>query len=609
MAAYPSLREFIDALDRAGELVRVADPLSPRLEIAALADRAMKSPGGGKALLVENPDGSRMPVLVNAFGSRRRLELALGVGDVEEIPRRIEALLKTSPPRSLGEAVRLLPSLLELRGVPPRRRRGRAPCQEVVWTGDEVDLGRLPVLTCWPGDGGPFVTLPCVFTRDPETGRQNVGMYRLQVFDGRTTGMHWHIHKDGSRAHEMHRRGGGRMEVAAAIGTDPVVTYCATAPLPHGLDELMLAGFIRRRPVELARCVTVDLWVPASAEIVLEGYVDPGETRVEGPFGDHTGVYSPAEPYPVFHVTAVTHRRDPTYLTTVVGIPPMEDEWLGYATERIFAPLLRTQWPEVGEMHLPPAGVFHNLCLLAVDKHYPMQARRLFQGMWGAGQMSFTKILAALDPDVDVRDGAAAARALLDRARIPGSLVFAEGVLDALDHASPSALWGGKLGIDATRTVPGEPGHGGPPPPDEDLPSEEAILAALQGSFPGLRSCRTPVRGTRLGLALLVFRKGRPGEGEQLSRAAVGIPGVHVAVVVEGEGDEELPRLVWRALASIDPLRDVRVVGDRLAVDATFKGPQEGHPRPWPAEVSHPEQVLRAVEPVARRLGLTRQEP
>ena len=238
-----------------------------------------------------------------------------------------------------------------------------------------------------------------------------------------------------------------------------------------------------------------------------------------------------------------------------------------------------------------------------------MQARRLFQGLWGAGQMSFTKILAALDPDVEVRDGAAAARALLDRARIPGSLVFTEGVLDALDHASPSALWGGKLGIDATRSVPGEPGHGEPLSPPEDLPAEAAILAALQGSFPGLRSCRTPVRGTRLGLVLLVLRKARPGEGGELSRAAVELPGVHVAVAVEGEGDEELPRLVWRALASLDPARDVRVVGDRLAVDATFKGAPEGHPRPWPAEVSHPEEILRAVEPVARRLGLTRQEP
>lgn len=609
MAAYPSLREFIQTLEREGELVRVPEPLSPRLEIAALADRAMKSPGGGKALLIERPRGAGMPVLANAFGSRRRLELALGVEDVEEIPRRIEALLRTSPPRTLGEAVRLLPSLLELRGVPPRRRRGRAPCQEVVLTGDDVDLGRLPVLTCWPGDGGPFVTLPCVFTKDPGTGRQNVGMYRLQVFDARTAGMHWHIHKDGSRAHEMDRRRGGRTEVAVAIGTDPVVTYCATAPLPHGVDELLLAGFLRRRPVELARCVSVDLWVPATAEIVLEGYVEPGEERVEGPFGDHTGVYSPAEPYPVFHVTALTHRRDPVYAATVVGIPPMEDEWLGYATERIFAPLLRTQWPEVAEMHLPPAGVFHNLCLLAVDKHYPMQARRLFQGLWGAGQMSFTKVLAALDPEVDVRDESAAVRALLDRSRIPESLVFGEGVLDALDHASPSALWGGKLGIDATRVLPGEPGHGEALPPSEGLPGEEAIRSALAATFPGLRVCRTPVRGARQGLAVLVLRKSRPGEGAELARAAVELPGVHVAVAVEGEGSETMHRLAWRILASIDPKRDVRVFGNRVAVDATFKGPAEGHPRPWPAEVSHPEEVLRAVEPVARRLGFPRQEP
>ncbi|MDW7708883.1 MAG: menaquinone biosynthesis decarboxylase [Deferrisomatales bacterium] len=608
MAAFPSLREFVTALDRAGELRRVPDPLSPRLEIPALADLAMKAPGGGQALLFERPTGHGMPVLVNAFGSRRRLCIALGVEDVEEIPRRIEGLLSTAPPRGLGDALRLLPTLLELRGVPPRRHRGRAPCQEVVRTGDDVDLTRLPVLTCWPGDGGPFVTLPCVFTRDPETGRQNLGMYRLQVFDRRTTGMHWHVHKDGSRTHGLHRRSGQRMEVAVAIGTDPVVTYCATAPMPHGVDELLLAGFIRKKPVSLTRCVTVDLQVPATAEIVLEGYVDPGEERVEGPFGDHTGVYSPAEPYPVFHVTAVTHRRDPLYFATVVGIPPMEDEWLGYATERIFRPLLRTQWPEVREMHLPAEGVFHNLALLTLDKHYPMQARRLFQGLWGAGQMSFTKILAALDPDADVRDPRAACRALLDRARIPEGLVFCEGVLDALDHASPQALWGGKLGIDATGPLPGEPTQGSPEPPGGTVPGEEELLRELSGRFPGLKACRIPVPEARRGLALLVLEKSRVGEGAALAEAALETPGVDVSVAVEGTGGEDLRFLAWRALSSVDPCRDVRVLGRKIAVDATTKGPGEGHPRPWPPEVSHPPEARRAAEVAARRLGLLSQE-
>jgi len=601
MAPFPSLREFIQALDRAGELVRVRDEVSPHLEIAALADLEMKRPGGGKALLFERPRGHELPVLVNAFGSRRRLCLALGVEGVEEIPRRIDALLRTAPPKGLGDALRLLPTLLDLKGVPPRRHRGRPPCQEVVRTGDDVDLTRLPVLTCWPDDGGPFVTFPCVFTRDPETGRQNLGMYRLQVYDRNTTGMHWHIHKDGSRAHQGYLRAGRRMEVAVAIGTDPVVTYCATAPLPHGVDELMLAGFIRRKPVTLAPCVTVDLQVPATAEIVLEGYVEPGEERVEGPFGDHTGVYSPAEPYPVFHVTAITQRRDPVYFTTVVGTPPMEDAWLGYATERIFLPLLRTQWPEVGEMHLPAEGVFHNLALLTLDKRYPLQARRLFQGLWGAGQMSFTKVLAALDPDVEVRDPRAAARALLDRTPIPEGLVFTEGVLDALDHSSPQPLWGGKLGIDATCPLPGEPGHGREPSARGPEVTTQDILTALAPAFPALRDVRVPVPEARRRLALLVLEKSRPGEGADLARAALEVPGVDVAVAVEGAGSEPLAHLAWRALSSIDPRRDVQVVGDRLAVDATAKTAAEGHPRAWPAEVAHPLEVRHIAEDLAQR--------
>ncbi len=604
MKAYPSLREFVRALERAGELVRIPEPLSPALEIPAAADRVMKLPGGGKALLFENPAGHDMPVLVNAYGSRRRMALALGVDELERIPRRIERLLNLAPPRGVADLVRMVPPLADLRGVPPRRHRGRPPCQEVVLRGDAVDLGRLPVLTCWPDDAGPFVTLPCVFTRDPATGRQNMGLYRLQVYDARTTGMHWHVHKDGSRIHHALRSAGRRTEVAVAIGTDPVVTYCATAPLPPGMDELLLAGFIRGRGVEMAPCLTVDLRVPASAEIVLEGYVEPGETRVEGPFGDHTGYYSPAEPYPVFHVTAITHRRSPVYFTTVVGVPPMEDAWMGWATERIFTPLLRTQFPEVRDMHLPAEGVFHNLAVLSVDKHFPMQARRLFQGLWGAGQMGFTKVLAAVDPDVDVTDPAAAARAVLDRLRLPDGLTVTEGVLDALDHAGIRPLWGGKLGIDATRPVPGEPGAGEAPPPTEPAPDAGAVAARLADRFPGVAACRIPVPGARLTLALVVIHKSHPGEGAAAARAAVEIPGVDVAVAVEGTADDPLPILAWRALASFDPVRDLALLDGGVAVDATTKGPDEGYDRNWPAEVAHPADAVAAADAVLRRHGL-----
>ncbi len=604
MKAYPSLREFVHALERAGELVRIPEPLSPELEIPAAADRVMKLPGGGKALLFENPAGHDVPVLLNAFGSRRRMALALGVDDVTEIPRRLDRLLNLAPPRGVADLVRLLPALADLKGVPPRRYRGQPPCQEVVLRGDAIDLGRLPVLTCWPGDAGPFVTLPCVFTRDPDTGRQNMGLYRLQVYDARTTGMHWHVHKDGSRAHHALRAAGRRTEVAVAIGTDPVVTYCATAPLPPGLDELLLAGFIRGRGVELAQCLTVDLRVPATAEIVIEGYVEPDEMRVEGPFGDHTGYYSPAEPYPVLHVTAITHRRDPLYLTTVVGIPPMEDAWMGWATERIFTPLLRTQFPEVRDMHLPVEGVFHNLAVLSVDKHFPMQARRLFQGLWGAGQMGFTKVLVAVDPDVDVADPAGAARVVLDRLRLPDGLVVTEGVLDALDHAGIRPLWGGKLGIDATRPLAGEPGFGAPLPPTEPEPDARAVAARLADRFPGVKDCRIPVPGARLTLALVVLAKTRPGEGADAARACMEQPGIDVAVAVEGTADDPLSVLAWRALASVDPVRDLRVHGAKVAIDATTKGPDEGYDRNWPAEVAHPPGAVAAAGAVLRRHGL-----
>jgi len=602
--AFASLREFITALEAAGELVRIKEPLSPHLEIAALSDLVMKAPGGGRALLFENPAGYDMPVLVNAFGSKRRIAMALG-GDPDDHARRIDALLHTAPPTGVGDLIRLLPTLKELKAVFPKRRdSGRAPCQEVVLQGDSADLTKLPVLFCWPDDGGPFVTLPCVFTKDPVTGRQNCGMYRLQIFDEKTTGMHWHIHKDGSASFEEHRRKGERMEVAVAIGTDPAVTYAATAPLPRGVDEMMFAGFLRKKPVEMVKAKTVDLWVPATAEIILEGYVVPGEERVEGPFGDHTGYYSPADPYPVFHVTAITHRKNPVYFATVVGIPPMEDEWLGWATERLFLPLLRTQWPEVTEMHLPVEGVFHNLCLAAMKKHYPMQARRLMSGFWGAGQMSFTKIVAVLGEEDPVGDVEATARLLLDRVNLPGDLVFSEGVLDALDHSSPHPLWGGKLGIDATPKVAGEPGYGeGFPPRRAPAPTAAVVEAALRHAFPELKRAVVPFDDTRLCLALLVLEKKETGRGAALARAALEVPGVDVAVAVEGDGTEPLPILAWRALSSIDPKRDVHATDGKLAVDATRKNSDEGHFRTWPDECAHPPEVLAKVRPVAARFG------
>lgn len=603
MSVFPSIREFIEALDHDGELVRISETVSANLQISALSDLVMKSPGGGKALLFENVEGFDIPVLVNAYGSEKRMAMALGVKDLEEIPRRIAALLKLPAPKGFGDVVKLLPKLFELRGVPPRKRRGLAPCQEIVLKGDAVDLGKFPVLTCWPDDGGPFITFPCVITKDPETGRQNIGMYRLQVFDRNTTGMHWHVHKDGSHSYIKNCKAGRRTEVAVAIGADPVVTYCATAPLPRGVDELMLAGFIRKKAVELVKCKTVDLMVPANAEIVLEGYVEPGETRLEGPFGDHNGVYSNPDQYPVFHVTAITHRKNPIYFTTIVGIPPMEDLWLGWATERIMLPLLNTQFPEIASMHLPAEGVFHNLCLIGMEKEFPMQGRRLLSGLWGMGQMSFTKTIAVVDPDVDVRNPREAALAILNNIRIPEDIVISQGVLDALDRASPKRGWGGKLGIDAATPMPGEDKFGVELPPLHRPLDEAELLASLGGRFPNLKKCFIPLPEARLTAALLVFDKKRAGEGIDLALAAIEIPGIDIAAAVDGTGDETLSFLVWRVFSSFDPQRDIRIKNGKAAIDASSKESENGYDEPWPKEVAHTPDMVAFAEKLAQKLG------
>ncbi|MBI4383078.1 MAG: menaquinone biosynthesis decarboxylase, partial [Nitrospinae bacterium] len=369
---YHSLREFIERLEFEGELVRVKEKVSPILEISEIADRVSKSPGGGKALLFENVEGSSMPVLINAFGSFKRMNAALGVPDVEDIARDIDRFVKLPPPKNLLEKAMLLPLLLEAANFPPKVVSSKnAPCQEVVHIGDAVDLSTIPILQCWPGDAGRFITFPMVINRSADGRVRNVGLYRMQAFDKKTTAMHWHIHKDGAHFFHEYRKRNKVMEVAVAIGGDPVVCYSASAPLPYGVDEFLLAGFIRKQPVPLVRCKTVDLEVPATAEIVLEGFIDPAELRREGPFGDHTGYYSQDGDYPVFRLTAITHRKDPIYLTTIVGKPPQEDFYLGKATERIFLPLLRLQLPELADMNMPLEGVFHNCVIVSIDKRYP----------------------------------------------------------------------------------------------------------------------------------------------------------------------------------------------------------------------------------------------
>jgi 4-hydroxy-3-polyprenylbenzoate decarboxylase len=447
--AWDGMGAFVEALEQRGELVRVRRHVDARLDVAALADRVMKS--GGPALLFEDV-GSRFPVLVNAFGSRPRMSLALGVDDLEEHARAIEALVRTRAPASARELAQLALKLPDLAHVPPRTVSSGA-CQDVVQEGDAVDLDALPVLTCWPEDGGPFITLPQVVTRDPETRIRNVGCYRMQKLDRRSTAMHWQIHKTGARhfrrAKEMGLR---RMEVAVALGGDPALTYAATAPLPDGIDEWMFAGFLRRKAVGTVACKTVDLEVPADADFVLEGYVDPQEPLVdEGPFGDHTGYYTPVDRFPRFHVTALTHRRGAVYPATLVGPPPMEDAWLGKATERLFLPLLKMIFPEIVDMNLPVEGAFHNLVLVSIKKQYPFHAARLAHGLWGSGQMSFSKVICVLDDDVDVQNLAEVTWRLLANLDPKRDLAFVDGPIDQLDHGANQALWGGKVSVDGTR--------------------------------------------------------------------------------------------------------------------------------------------------------------
>ena len=457
-----TLSEFIDAIDRAGELTRITHPVAARLELCEIADRVMKQPGGGQALLFEHvtlADGARsaFPVAINLFGSLRRMSLALGVERLDDVGARITALLDLKVPEGLVARLALIPKLLEVARFPPRIRRGTPACQEVIWRGDEIDLAKLPIITCWPRDGGPYITLPMVISRDPRRGIRNVGMYRVQLLGPRRLAMHWQRHKVGA-AHwrEMAERG-ETMPVCIAIGADPASVYSASAPLPPTVDEFLFAGFLRGRPVALAHAVTCDLEVPAEAEFVIEGHIDPRDPLVvEGPFGDHTGFYSEADLYPQVHVTAVTMRRHPVYATTIVGRPPMEDYYLGHATERIFLPLLRLTIPEIVDYHMPSEGIFHNLVFVSIDKQFPGQAYKVMNALWGQGLMSLAKVLVVLDKDVNVRDPHEAWWVALNHIDPERDVRFTMGPIDVLDHSSRGFTYGSKMGIDATRKWPEE---------------------------------------------------------------------------------------------------------------------------------------------------------
>ncbi len=490
--AFDSFGDFVNALDRAGELKRVSQPVATELEITELADREMKSPQGGKALLFEKPtiagQISPFPLAINTMGSGKRMALSLGACSVDDAAAELGSLMKAKPPTSFREGIKFLGQALDLRHAKPKMVKD-GPCKEVIrkfdapptrkepWPpardvealkrssveagtakpGDVPTLLDLPIQKCWPLDGGRFITLPCVVTKDPDTGERNVGMYRIQIYDERTTGMHWQLQKVGARHGRRYYETGTRMPVAIFLGGDPVFTFAATAPLPDGLDEFLLAGYLRKQSIELVKCETNDLEVPAHADFVMEGYVDPGEPlREEGPFGDHTGYYTLPEPYPVFHITAITHRKGAVYPATIVGMPPMEDFYIGSASVKLFLPVLKMNFPEIVDLALPAEGVFHNLVFVSIKKAYPMQAYKIMHGLWGMGQMMFTKYIVVVDDDVDVHNTRDVLFRLCANTDPQRDSIFTKGPADVLDHATSEMAIGSKLGIDATRKLAGE---------------------------------------------------------------------------------------------------------------------------------------------------------
>ena len=581
------LREFIGKLETEGELIRVKTEVNTRFEIAEITDRISKMEGGGKAILFENT-GTDYPVLMNMMGSDRRMALALGVSDLNDISKRIDDLLKgvMSPKNNIWDKLKMLPLLKDVAKWFPHKSNERGECQEVVWRGEEARLSRLPILTSWGCDGGPFITLPMVATKDPESGIPNLGMYRMQVFDDHTTGMHWHRHKTGARHYDGYKRLGKRMPVSVAIGGDPAYIYSATAPMPDNMDEMLLAGMLRQKPVKLVKCITNDLWVPADCDFVLEGYVDPAEElTVEGPFGDHTGFYSLTDLYPKFHIEAITSRRDAIYPATIVGVPPMEDAYIAKATERIFlAPIRLAVQPEVEDLYMPMEGTAHNIAIVSIHKRYLGQPNKVAQGLWGAGQMMFNKYLVITPATTDIRSKKAIFK-LLKGLNPHKNLIWSEGILDVLDHATATTGYGSKLAIDLT---------------DIATESVETIFTAPRIAKPygGVQYFNTEFT-EEFGLLILYaereWQERIDVEGYLRHNNITNIK--YVALFDNGAVGSMRPSdLLWLAAANTDPKRDIRLSGNTLIIDARSKRPGYGdNPARFPNVVTSTPDVIRRV--------------
>lgn len=609
--AYKSLRAFIDKLEAEGELVRIKNFVDPVLEIAEIADRVSKTPDKNKALLFENT-GTDFPLLINSMGSERRMCIALGVEHLNEVAGEIENLFKmmTGPKNGLLEKLAMLPQLGKFASWMPKVVSGRGACQEEVM--DNPDLDKLPILKCWPKDGGRFITLPSIHTKDPNNGIRNIGMYRMQVFSPTMTGMHWHKHKVSAKHFNEYKKLGKRMPVAVAIGGDPVYTYSATAPLPENVDEYMLAGFLRKKRVELVKCITQpEIEVPADADFIIEGYVDPEEELIwEGPFGDHTGYYSLPDYYPRFHVTAITHRKNPVYPATIVGIPPQEDAWLGKATERIFlAPIKMTMVPEIADMNMPVEGVFHNLVITSIHKEYAGQGQKVMNAMWGAGQMMFNKILAITDSSVDITDYKTLTKYVFDNLNPATDIYFSQGPMDVLDHSCSKLGFGGKMCIDGTKKWDEEMSAPLQPFKMSTGFSVDAILKAQ----PDIKAINAALaKDMQVPVLFVAVEKDSKGHVEELHTALTKreeLSGFKMIIYVEHTVDvNDIADTLWRFCNNLDPKRDHFYGGSEkniIGLDGTRKTKVlDGFERPWPNIIVADEPTIQSVDEKWDAMGM-----
>ncbi|HEV8284959.1 MAG TPA: menaquinone biosynthesis decarboxylase [Chitinophagaceae bacterium] len=632
--AYKNLQQFIEALEKANELVRIKTYVNPKLEMAEITDRMSKQPNGGKALLFENT-GYDFPVLMNAYGSEKRMCMALGVEHLDDVAKQIEGLFKllAAPKEGMLDKLKLLPKLNQFASWMPKVKNGKAECQEIVltssihsaggsWSGP-VDITKLPVITCWPKDGGPFVTLPVIHTKDPNTGQRNVGMYRMQVFGPNLTAMHWHKHKVSAKHFNEYKKLKIRMPVAVALGGDPVYAYSATAPLPENVDEYMLAGFLRKKRVELVKCITQpEVEVPADSDFVIEGYIDPNDEMIwEGPFGDHTGYYSLPDWYPRFHITAITHKKNPVYPATIVGIPPQEDAWLGKATERIFlAPIKMTMIPEIIDMDMPVEGVFHNLVIVKIKKDYAGQAQKVMNAMWGAGQMMFNKILVLTDENVTIQNYEALAKYVFKNLNPTTDIYFSQGPMDVLDHSCSKLGFGGKMCIDGTTKFNEEV--------DESyelrVMSYELDASFLKNKFSEIHQINTSLLKKEIPCLIISVEKNRKGHIKELHNQICELKeleGIKMILYVEHTVDaNDLPTALWRFCNNLDPKRDhimykAQVTRHKeqgtskyfacMGFDGTRKTKElDDFHRDWPNIIVADDATIRAVDEKWNELGI-----